>query len=153
MENTLRPHLQPSRRPSQAPFFPSREPRLSRAVPLQLCPVTCCPSSHGKETHSCTTKHGPRTRVEMHCTGLLEVQGPDQWLGDSSLHICPVCSRLISSRTRPCCPSSWNDPHTPTDLTGFDSNRTSGRQVKRPRHVAFWPPDRFLVPPETRPPT
>ena len=45
-----------------------------------------------------------KNHVEMHTTGLLEGQVPEQGLTDSSLHICPVCSHLISTRTRPCCP-------------------------------------------------
>ena len=36
------------------------------------------------------------------------------WLPDSSFHICLVCCRLISSRTRPCCPRcclAFNNPY------------------------------------------
>ena len=35
---------------------------------------------------------------------------------DSSIHICPACSRLISAKSRPCCskcPNSSNDPQHP----------------------------------------
>ena len=39
----------------------------------------------------------------MHTTGQLEGQVLGQWSTDSSLHICPVCSRLISARTRLVC--------------------------------------------------
>ena len=54
----------------------------------QVRPVACCPSRRGKEAQSRTTKQGLKTHVEMH----------------SPVHICTVCSRLSSSKTRPCCP-------------------------------------------------
>ena len=59
---------------------------------LQVCPVPCCPSHHGKKAQIWTTKQGLTTHVEMHSTWPLQGQVLDQWLADSSLHICPVCS-------------------------------------------------------------
>ena len=54
------------------PFLPCRKPRLPPAVPLQVYPVACCPSRHGAEAQSWTTKQGLKTHVEMHSTGLLQ---------------------------------------------------------------------------------
>ena len=57
--------------------------------------------------------------MEMQSTGLLGGQVPDQWLLDSSLHICQVRSRFMSSRTLlqmlccHLCPSSWERPSHP----------------------------------------
>ena len=60
-----------------------------------------------KRGQSWTKKQGIKTHLEMHSTGLLQGQFPDHWLADSSLHICPVCPRLVSSKTRPCCPRCY----------------------------------------------
>ena len=84
-------------------FLPARKTRLPQAFSHQVCPVAWCPSRHGKEAQSWTTKQGLKTHVEVHSTGLLHGQVPGQWLADGSLDICPGCSRLISSRTRRCC--------------------------------------------------
>ena len=53
------------------------------------------------------------SHVEMHTIGLLEDQVPDQWLVDISLRICPACSRLISTRTRRCCPRCYPSLNNP----------------------------------------
>ena len=78
----------------------------------QLCPETSCTSRHGN-------------RVKLHTAQQLEGQVPDQRLTNRSLHIFPVCFRLISFRSRPRCnPTSSNPvsqfterpPCTPTHL-------------------------------------
>ena len=64
---------------------------------------------------------GPRSKeprhVEMHSTGLLQGQVPDQRLADRSLHICAVFSRLVFFRTglkspeNPLAEDSTTDPN------------------------------------------
>ena len=89
-----------------------------------------------EKAQSWTTKRGLKTHVEMYIAGLSQGKVPEQWLADSSLHICQVCSRLISFRTRPCCPrcfrafngrcpSSRNDPSHPDapDLNEVPSSK------------------------------
>ena len=87
-------------------FFVCDEFTLARwlAFTPQLCPVTCCPSRRGIEAQDWTMKQTLQNHVEMHATGLQEGQAPGRWLTDGSLHMCPVCPRLISTGTRPCCP-------------------------------------------------
>ena len=83
-------------------FSTTRKPRLPLAFPPQTCAVACCPSRHGKEAQSPIATQGLKRHVEMHSTGLLQGQVPDQWPAESPLHVCPVCSRIISSNCRPC---------------------------------------------------
>ena len=89
------------------PFLPSRKPRLPLAFPPQACPVAFCPSRRGEKARTWTTKQGLKTHVEAHTAGLLQGQVLEQRIAGGSLQICPVQSRLISSRTRPCCPRSF----------------------------------------------
>ena len=61
------------------------------APPIRRCP------GHVKAQDR-TTKQDFKNLVESHATSQLEGQVPDQWLTDSSLCICPVCSQLISNQ-------------------------------------------------------
>ena len=54
-----------------------------------------------------------KQHVELRTTGQLESQVPEQWLMDSSLRMCPVCSRLISTKTRLGCPRCYPIFHNP----------------------------------------
>ena len=76
-------------------------------------------------------KTGPRTRlrnhVEMHTTGLLEGQVPEQWVTDISLHICPVCSRVKRDRVVQMSPS-FQQSRLPIHRTTLTPRRaTHGR--------------------------
>ena len=136
------------------PLFASRKPRLPLVFPFQLCSVLCCRSRLRQDTKPWTTRHGLKRHEEMHTTRRVAGQVPDQWLMDSSLHICPVCSRLLSARTRPrrprCNPSLKNPdfhfvegPRHP-DLTTssspeYTSEHTYHRQLRKAGLVALWP--------------
>ena len=94
--------------PSPSPG--SRRPRLPLTATFlhllpQMCSVTCCLSRHGKEPKTGTMKHGLKGHAESHSSGQLTGQVPDACLADKALHICPVCPRLISTRTKSltCC--------------------------------------------------
>ena len=119
-----------------SPFLPSRKPPSS---PPQVCPVTCCPFRHGKEAQSRTTKQGLKTHVEMHRTEPLQVQVRDQRMADSSLHICPVCSRLISS-TRSLALNNPLSQFSDRRTKSSHSERTSLKPPTKPGHAAFWLP-------------
>ena len=88
----------------------SRRPRLPLNATFlllspQMCPVTCCLSRHGKEPKTRTTKHGLKCHAELQSSGQPTGQVPDACLADKTLHICPVCPRLISTRKKSltCC--------------------------------------------------
>ena len=77
--------------PSTSSQDPCRPP-LPLASLVSLCSVSCCASRHGKDDQPQDKASKPMWK----CTPLV--------FSDSSLHICSVCSRLTSTRTRPCCP-------------------------------------------------
>ena len=74
----------------------------------------------------------------MHTTGLLEGQVPDQWLIDSSLHVYPESSRLISTRTD--APSRHSQPGRGLLFSRDHSEHTAEGSRGSLGPVAFWPP-------------
>ena len=83
-----------------------------------LCPVTCCSTKRGEDAQGWTTKQVHQNHVELRTTSQLEGEVRGLWLAHSSLHICLVCSRLISARTRPCTRCSTNQsPNSPNDAS------------------------------------
>ena len=83
MTRTLVVPLHPPHHPgsSRGAPSPSRKPRLPLAFPPQLCSISWCPSLPCE-------RGSDLDHVEMHSTGLLEGPVHDEWLTDSSLHIC-----------------------------------------------------------------
>ena len=73
-----------------------------RTLKPRLRTLPCCPSRCGKEDRDWTTRLGLKNHVETHSPGQLGGQVPTKWLEDQSLLVCRVCSRLISTRNRPC---------------------------------------------------
>ena len=155
-------------------------PPLPFSLPLSPGASFGLPFPFFNEAQYWTTKQGPKNHVEMHTAGFSRARSWNS--GCSSLRICPVCSRLISTRTRPCCPtchpastiptpSWWNDPQTPTHQTWTKFLSPGSAQEShpkgRPRSVGLVSPgcpdrshlqqrhpglDRPPVPPETCPP-
>ena len=70
---------------AHGPTFHSRTPtpRIPLAFTPQLCPVTCCPSCHGKEAQDWTTKQGLKNHVQMHTTEFLKGPGPGTVAGST----------------------------------------------------------------------
>ena len=125
-------------------LFPSRKPRLPTALPSQLCPVSCCPCHLGEDAQLWTTRRSLKDHVEKHSTGLLEGQVTNQWPIDSSLQICLVCSRLISTRTTPCCPRCC-----PSLNPLFIHGMTPPSRHSKPARGLLHPPLRTHIPKAT----
>ena len=91
--------------PSPAPpHFPPFLRLPTPCLPPQLCPVTCCPSRHGKEAQDRTTKHGIN-HVELHTVGQLDGQVQNATSARCGHGSCP--------KTRPCrsrCHPTSNNP-------------------------------------------
>ena len=118
-----------------------------------------------KKAHDWTAKQSLKHDVVLHTTSQPEGQVPDQWLTDSSFHICPVCSRLISSRTTPCCPKRHPTSHfterplhpdTP-DLDEVHSTRVplrtqTSKTAHEARAAASWLPSQESPPTTTHEP-
>ena len=101
---TPAPPLHPGASPRR-PFF-SRKPRLPVAFFPQPCPVSRCPSRHGKEAQRWATKQGLKTDVGAQ-------HGTSARPGTAHSMFAQTVFLLISCRTGPCCPrchSALNNP-------------------------------------------
>ena len=61
--------------------------------------VIFLPSKDFLQPWDWTSGQGVKQQVATHFTGQLGGVVPELWLAENSFHICPVCSRLISTRT------------------------------------------------------